>query len=84
MSEIPFNIQTEAGKKLWEQMNREQGSSVWGAVGEGIEAIEAEVVERILSILQKQMDDCCGYGPAECFTHSTISTSVALIKGENK
>lgn len=44
---IPYNITTEAGKKLWIEINAYNGSSVWGPVGEGIVAIEKEMQERI-------------------------------------
>jgi len=37
------NIKTQAGKDLWNHMNRNFGSGVWGPVGEGIIAIEAEM-----------------------------------------
>lgn len=40
---IPFDIQTEAGKRLWRTMNRYHGSVVWGPVGDGIVEIEAEM-----------------------------------------
>lgn len=43
---------------------------------------KAEEHKRIINLLEKQMDDCCGYSPSECFTHSIISRSIELIKGE--
>ena len=42
---IPFDIQTEAGKRLWHKMNQHHGSIVWGPVGDGIVEIEDEMRE---------------------------------------
>ena len=39
---IPFNITTDSGKTLWRKINATSGSSIWGPLGESIEAIEAE------------------------------------------
>lgn len=67
MSEyIPFNITTDAGKALWHEMNQHHGSVVWGAVGEGIEVVEAEMRERIIKLLIQ-----AGY-----------SDAIALIEGD--
>ena len=40
---IPFDIQTEAGKRLWHKMNQHHGSIVLGPVGEGIVEVEEEM-----------------------------------------
>lgn len=42
-----LRIQTEAGKEFWSYMNNNYGSSVWGRVGDGILAVEAEMRERL-------------------------------------
>ena len=44
--DITAPIETEAGKALFEQMNRDFGSSVWGPVRTGIIAIEKEMREK--------------------------------------
>lgn len=43
---IPHNITTEAGKELWRMFNQHYGSSVWGPIGDGIEKIEKELIDR--------------------------------------
>lgn len=43
---IPYDVSTEAGKVLFTKMNQQHGSAVWGAVGEGIAAVEAELQDR--------------------------------------
>lgn len=55
-SYTPFDIQTEAGKQLWHKMNQHYGSSVWGPVGEGIEAIEAEMRKQIVEAWDEGWD----------------------------
>lgn len=49
---IPYNITTEAGKKLWTEINAYNGSSVWGPVGEGIEKIEKELLDKMTTKIQ--------------------------------
>lgn len=54
----PFRITTEAGKALWTKINNEHGSSVWGPVGDGIVAIEAEVTNNIIKQLKSKRCAC--------------------------
>ena len=49
--EIPYKINTKSGRRLWQHMNNEYGSSVWGPVGRGIEEIESEVQDKIVKLL---------------------------------
>lgn len=73
----PYNIKTESGKVLWEKINNKYGSAVWGAVGEGIEAVEAEVEQRIIKLLEAQEVE--GW-----FDRGLKQHFIALIKGEQK
>ena len=88
MSEyIPFNITTDAGKELWREMNQHYGSVVWGRVGDGIEAVEAEMRERIIKLLEQQENrEKWIYATRNTVgTYSnTVEFLVSLIKGENK
>ena len=45
--DITDPITTEAGKALFEEMNTNHGSIVWGPVRRGIIAIEAEMREKL-------------------------------------
>lgn len=86
----PYGITTEAGKALFTQMNMEQGSAVWGPVGEGVVAVEREVRERIIKLLQahslmteaeyREHESDCNL----CMQFFGVGLAIALIKGENK
>ena len=79
MSEyIPFNITTDAGKELWHEMNQHYGSVVWGRVGDGIEAVEAEMRERIIALLET----CCKTVFVRIVHSGERSELIALINGE--
>lgn len=87
----PYGITTEAGKALFTRMNMEQGSSVWGPVGEGIVAVEREVQERIIALLEADIAKCDWEEVAKdilsdepCEECDQTSYLIALIKGENK
>jgi hypothetical protein len=41
------NMLTQSGKDLWTRVNIEHGSSTWGYVGDGIIAIEKEILQKI-------------------------------------
>lgn len=86
MTEIPYNIKTEAGKELWRKMNLEQGSLIWGPVGEGIEAIEAEMEERAISMLEELKEYWSEQVEFEYGTVAAINAdeAIAAIKGKNK
>lgn len=47
-----LRIETEAGRELWSYMNNHYGSSVWGRVGDGVLAVEAEMRERLAEVLE--------------------------------
>lgn len=83
----PYGITTEAGKSLFTRMNMEQGSSVWGPVGEGIVAVEREVSERIIKLLETDMEHAFGDDGKCLYTshHREVCNCdlIALIKGEN-
>lgn len=79
---MSYNIKTEAGRALWADINLTTGAGVWGVVGRGIEAIEAEVEERIIKLLVAESKCDSGVGhefDEKCFCHA-----IELIKGENK
>lgn len=69
MNHILDGIKTDAGKRLWTKMNNNYGSSVWGAVGDGIVEIEAEVEARIIKLLEENYP-------------GRLAGAIALIKGE--
>jgi len=72
----PYGISTEAGKALFTQMNMEHGSSVWGPVGKGIVAVEREVQERIIALIETKDE--------WYYEFSDVSDVIALIRGENE
>jgi hypothetical protein len=53
---IPYNIKTDAGKRLWIYLNNQHGAGTWGLAGEHIPLIEKQVAEaereRIISIVK--------------------------------
>lgn len=84
---IPYNITTDAGQKLWTQINAHYGSSVWGPVGEGIVAVEKEITERIIAKLEAERQPCvpwCGDRECtECNNDFTLGEAIELLrKGE--
>jgi hypothetical protein len=44
---IPYNIQTDAGKRLWIYLNNQHGAGTWGLAGELIPLIEQQVEEQM-------------------------------------
>ena len=84
---IPFNITTDAGKELWREMNQHYGSVVWGRVGDGIEAVEAEMRERIIKLLQEAKSELEGHDSAECKCRDYAKAygwAIRDIKGEEQ
>lgn len=84
-----YNINTEAGKALWQKINQEHGSAVWGAVGDGIEAIEAEVEARIIKLLEDKDEELIGiiscwfdYGLEHQSGRAYKNRAIKIIKGE--
>ena len=45
MKDIPYNITTDAGKRLWVYLNNQHGAGTWGLAGELIPLIEKEAQE---------------------------------------
>jgi hypothetical protein len=54
MKDIPYNITTEAGKRLWAYLNQVHGSGTWGLAGELIPLIEKEAQERAIALYELQ------------------------------
>lgn len=77
---IPFPITTEAGKKLWTDLNQRHGSATWGTAGELIPQIEQEVQERIIELLSTHFIDDEGFQDDGLVS---LDYTIALIKGEN-
>jgi hypothetical protein len=44
---IPYNIQTDAGRRLWVYLNNQHGSGTWGLAGKLIPLIEQQMQEQV-------------------------------------
>jgi hypothetical protein len=51
---IPYNIKTDAGKRLWIYLNNQHGAGTWGLAGELIPLIEKEAQERAIALYELQ------------------------------
>jgi hypothetical protein len=53
---IPYNIQTQAGREIWTEINMKGGSTYWGPLGDALPLVEAEAMrmaeERIIALLE--------------------------------
>ena len=48
-----YEFKTEAGKELFEHFNDNYGSAIWGTALKGIQAIEEEIIIRLVQAWQK-------------------------------
>lgn len=81
---IPYNIQTQAGREIWTEINQKGGSIYWGPLGKALPLVEAEAMrmaeERILARLEEWKTDDCGNCP-RCAANREI---IWIVKGENE
>jgi hypothetical protein len=54
MKDIPYNITTDAGQRLWTYLNNQHGAGTWGLAGELIPLIEKEAEQRITALNELQ------------------------------
>jgi len=50
---ITTNIKTQAGLEMFKYFNDNYGSSIWGPALKGIQAIEEEIISRLVQAWQK-------------------------------
>jgi hypothetical protein len=76
MRDIPYNITTDAGRRLWTYLNNQHGSGTWGLAGELIPLIEREARERgaALDELQRLAEET---GEYETFDNPLVDGETA-------